>query len=63
MKKRIVIGSRGSKLALAQTNHIADQIRALGKSIKVSVKVIIRPVAGPGQYAEVLEQPFTIGET
>jgi hydroxymethylbilane synthase len=33
----IRIGSRGSQLALWQSNHIADQLRALGHSVEIEV--------------------------
>ncbi|UCF35319.1 MAG: hydroxymethylbilane synthase [Acidobacteriota bacterium] len=38
--KSVVIGSRGSKLALTQSNWIADELRRLYPSLDVSIKVI-----------------------
>jgi len=38
--KGITIGTRGSRLALAQTNMIAEKMRQLDPSLRISVKVI-----------------------
>ena len=33
--KKVVIGSRGSDLALTQSNYIADQLRAVAPGLEV----------------------------
>lgn len=38
--KPLVIGSRGSKLALTQTNWVADQIRNLNPGLEVTIEII-----------------------
>ena len=38
--KSIVIGTRGSKLALAQSNGIADRIRSLFPETDVEIRII-----------------------
>lgn len=40
MKKSIVIGTRGSRLALAQTNGIANRIRTIFPETRVDVRII-----------------------
>ena len=40
MKKKIIIGSRGSDLALWQANFIKKQIEKLNKSVSVEIKII-----------------------
>ncbi|MCF6285972.1 MAG: hydroxymethylbilane synthase, partial [Candidatus Hydrogenedentes bacterium] len=63
---RIVIGSRGSDLALTQTNHIADCLRALSPDIEVVVEIIstkgdrvtdvpLAQVGGKGLFTKELE--------
>lgn len=39
MKSRLVMGSRGSELALWQTNHIADRLKAVFSDLEVRVEV------------------------
>jgi len=63
---RIVIGSRGSDLALTQTNYIADRLRALSPDIEVAVEIIstkgdrvtdvpLAQVGGKGVFTKELE--------
>ncbi len=63
---RIVIGSRGSDLALTQTNHIADRLRALSPDLEVVVEIIstkgdrvtdvpLAQVGGKGVFTKELE--------
>ncbi len=40
MKKGIIIGSRGSKLALAQTNWVKAQLERLNPGLKFSIEII-----------------------
>lgn len=40
MKKKIVIGSRGSKLALWQAEHIKKELRKYHRSLQVEIKII-----------------------
>lgn len=40
MKQKIVIGSRGSELALWQANHIKREIEKKNKSVKVEIKIV-----------------------
>lgn len=40
MRDRIVIGSRGSQLALAQTNLVADMLRAVHTGLEIEIEVI-----------------------
>ncbi len=67
MRDRVVIGSRGSKLALWQTNHIADLLRAAAPGLAVEIEVIStrgdrildRPlpeIGGKGVFTEELER-------
>ncbi|MFT5089768.1 MAG: hydroxymethylbilane synthase, partial [Planctomycetota bacterium] len=37
---KLIIGSRGSKLALTQTHHIRDQLQALHPELDVEVEII-----------------------
>ena len=37
MTKKIIIGSRGSELALWQANHVTDQLKALGLESEIKV--------------------------
>lgn len=39
-KKKIIIGSRGSELALWQSNHIKKQLEKIHKNISVEIKII-----------------------
>lgn len=66
MRKRIVIGSRGSKLALTQTNQIADLLRAALPGLDVDVEVLstrgdrildkpLSEIGGKGLFTEELE--------
>ncbi len=63
---RIVIGSRGSDLALTQTNYIADRLRALSPDLEVAVEIIstkgdrvtdvpLAQVGGKGVFTKELE--------
>ncbi|MFM1920386.1 MAG: hydroxymethylbilane synthase, partial [Candidatus Hydrogenedentota bacterium] len=40
MKRRLVIGTRGSDLAMAQTNGIAARIREIAPEAEVVVEII-----------------------
>jgi len=67
VRDRVVIGSRGSKLALVQSNHVADLLRALAPGLTVDIEIIStrgdriidRPLAeigGKGLFTEELER-------
>ena len=67
MKDRVVIGSRGSKLALVQSNYIADRLREVSPGLTVDIEIIStrgdrildRPLAeigGKGLFTEELER-------
>ncbi len=67
MKDRVVIGSRGSKLALVQSNHVADLLRTVTPGLTVEIEIIStrgdqiidRPLAeigGKGLFTEELER-------
>lgn len=64
--RRIVIGSRGSELALAQTNHMAECIRAAAPGTEVVVEIIstkgdkvtdtpLAKIGGKGLFTKELE--------
>jgi hydroxymethylbilane synthase len=40
LKQKIVIGSRGSELALWQANHIKREIEKKNKNVKVEINII-----------------------
>lgn len=40
MTKKIIIGSRGSKLAVTQTKYVAEQIRKYDNEIEIEIKII-----------------------
>jgi len=40
LNKKIIIGSRGSKLALAQTKFVAEQIKKFDNEVEIEIKVI-----------------------
>lgn len=67
MRDRVVIGSRGSKLALVQSNHVADLLRKASPGLTVEIQIIStrgdqiidRPLAeigGKGLFTEELER-------
>jgi hydroxymethylbilane synthase len=69
---RIVIGTRGSQLALWQTHHVADQLRAAHAGLQVEVVVIstkgdrvldtpLPLVGGKGVFTEELEAALRSG--
>lgn len=73
MSRRIVIGSRGSDLALAQANHIAAALRAAHPELETEIKVIVSkgdqldetPLAqmgGKGVFTKELEVALLAGE-
>jgi hydroxymethylbilane synthase len=69
---RLVIGSRGSQLALTQTNMIADLLRASQADLEVAVVVIrthgdvatgpLRSFGGQGVFTKELEAALLAGE-
>lgn len=68
---RLVIGSRGSKLALWQSNHVADRLRAPGVEVVIEVfstkgdRVQDRPlpeVGGKGLFTAELEAALRAGD-
>lgn len=73
MKDSIVIGSRGSKLALIQSNHIADLLRPLAPGSEFSIKIIstkgdkildvpLAKIGGKGLFTKELEVAMLDGE-
>lgn len=67
MRQRVVIGTRGSRLALWQTNHVADLLRAAAPGLRVEIqtistrgdRILDRPLAeigGKGLFTEELER-------
>lgn len=67
MRDRVVIGTRGSRLALWQTNHVADLLRAAAPGLTIDVqtistrgdRIVDRPLAeigGKGLFTEELER-------
>jgi hydroxymethylbilane synthase len=67
VRDRVVIGSRGSRLALVQSNHVADLLRAAVPGLTVEIEIIStrgdqiidRPLAeigGKGLFTEELER-------
>ncbi len=66
MRKKIVIGSLGSLLALTQTNHVADMLKEAQPGLEVNVEVIstrgdriqdkpLAEIGGKGLFTEELE--------
>ncbi len=73
MKKNIVIGTRGSKLALWQAEHIAGRIRERFPAIEVTLKRIVTTgdkildvplakIGGKGLFTKELENAMLSGE-
>jgi len=73
MKKRFVVGSRTSKLALWQTHHVMEMLRAAGRSIEFEVrhfttkgdKTLDKPlpeIGGKGLFTQELEDALRKGE-
>ena len=67
MRDRVVIGSRGSELALWQTNHIADLLRSAAPGLAVEIEVVstrgdrildkpLPEIGGKGVFTEELER-------
>jgi len=66
MKRRLVIGSRGSKLALAQANIVRDQLTAENPQIAIDIEVIkttgdvktdpLSIIGGKGVFTKELEE-------
>ncbi|NAW45106.1 hydroxymethylbilane synthase, partial [Salmonella sp. gx-f4] len=65
--RKIIIGSRRSKLALTQTNWVADQLKKLGVPFEFEVKEIVTKgdqildvtlskVGGKGLFVKEIEQ-------
>ena len=71
MKRRLVIGSRGSKLALAQATTIKDHLIALNPEITIDIEVIkttgdvktdpLSVIGGKGVFTKELEQALLDG--
>ena len=72
MLDHVVIGTRGSALALWQAEHVADRLRAAQEGLKVSLKVIktkgdkiqdvpLAKVGGKGLFVKEIEQAMTAG--
>lgn len=70
--RRVVIGSRGSELALAQTNHMAECIRAAAPGTEVVVEIIstkgdkvtdtpLAKIGGKGLFTKELETALLDG--
>ncbi len=68
---KLIIGSRGSKLALTQTHHIRDQLSALHTDLHVEVEIIsttgdtstgsLRSFGGQGVFTKELENALLDG--
>lgn len=72
MKSSITIGTRGSKLALAQTNWIASQLQAVHEGLSVNIEIIktkgdritdrpLSKIGGKGLFTKELEVALTAG--
>jgi hydroxymethylbilane synthase len=72
MRPSLIIGSRGSKLALTQTNQVADMIRAAFPEVTVEITVIstkgdrildkpLAEIGGKGLFTEELESALRDG--
>ena len=72
MRSTLTIGSRGSKLALTQTNQVADSIRLANPGIEVTIQVIttkgdvildkpLAEIGGKGLFTEELENALHDG--
>ena len=70
---RVVIGSRGSELALTQSNYIAERLRAVEPGLVVEVRIIstkgdritdvpLSQVGGKGLFTKELEVALLAGE-
>lgn len=73
LKKNLVIGTRGSKLALWQANHIAESIRTRYPSVEVTIirivttgdrilDVPLAKIGGKGLFTKELENAMLQGE-
>jgi len=73
MKKRFVVGSRTSKLALWQTHHVIEMLRAVGRGFDFEVrhfttkgdKTLNKPlpeIGGKGLFTQELEDALRKGE-
>jgi len=72
MTDRVVIGSRGSRLALAQSNHIADRLRAVMPGLTVDIEIVstkgdvmidkpLAEIGGKGLFTLELEEGLRAG--
>jgi hydroxymethylbilane synthase len=72
MRSSLTIGSRGSKLALTQTNQVADMIREAIPGVEVDIKIIatkgdrildkpLSEIGGKGLFTEELEAELRAG--
>ena len=66
---KIVIGTRGSKLAIAQTEWAAERLRELGAAVTVQVvrtsgdrRVVPVPEIGIGVFVKEIEEALRRGE-
>ena len=73
MKSKIVVGTRGSKLALWQANHIADRLREKNPGLVVELKLIVTTgdkildvplakIGGKGLFTKELEMAMLADE-
>ena len=73
MKRKIVVGSRGSKLALIQANSVVTKIRELNPDIEVDIRKIVTKgdrdhhvqldhMEGIGLFVKELEEALLAGE-
>ena len=71
MKKSVIIGTRGSKLALWQANYIADCLRAHYRELTVTLKQItttgdkildvpLAKIGGKGLFTKELENEMLL---
>lgn len=66
----IIIGSRGSKLALAQSNWVADRLRGLNPDLVIGIDIIDsrpelvpgKPLAGDGIFVKEIQAALLAGD-
>ncbi|MCK7467650.1 MAG: hydroxymethylbilane synthase [Desulfosudis oleivorans] len=73
MKQKIIIGSRGSKLALKQTSIIAESLKKAYKELEIDIKTIkttgdkildveLSKIGGKGLFIKEIEEALASGE-